>query len=304
MSVITVPTSRFLGQPLTEEDSQSHAFICEVGNVIASIEDGLEYSLGQLACDFEIDEGDYIREKSARQELLRQAASFLLQRPVAGREVVRENLLTFDAVNTFFYDYKSNPPANYSPQGEKPTVKTLQVVNPKEYTKSPTFRAAMCRLVQKVSQTIDQEITEVFQPDAASEPQWNTARTLMLKGLTGFIAQVGYFEGDVMISERQFDYKNAAEYFGLPADEAIVQPAPSAEVEALRRENNRLKLEVETLRRQKARAEEKAISALRYRPSSRGQRSFTSLDEYIENMMSDAVAEGVRQVLAEGKANV
>jgi hypothetical protein len=126
----------------------------------------------------------------------------------------------------------------------------------------------------------------------------------MLKGLTGFIAQVRHFEGDVMIPARQFDYKNAAEYFNVPPAEAIVPASASDEIEALRRENNRLKLEVQSLRRQKARAEEQAISSLRYRPSRRNQRSFSSLDEYIESMMSEAVAEGVRQVLGEGKANV
>src|SRR5688572_24829615 len=91
--------SRFLGQPITDEDTQTFAFIIEVGNLVEGLAENLDYGVGQLAGDFETEPDDYIRISSIRQQLIRQFASFLLQRPVADKEMVREHLLDFEPVN-------------------------------------------------------------------------------------------------------------------------------------------------------------------------------------------------------------
>jgi hypothetical protein len=293
------PISRFFGKPLTKEEGENLFLTFEVGNLVTALDASLDDSLAQFADVLEIDSDDFIRRASARQHLLRHCAAFLLQREVADIELIREHFLDYDVVNAFFGARYDNP-SHFSPSDEKTTALVSQATPSMEYTKSTTFRAAMCRLVEKVSETINQEIAEVSRLSADAKMQPDTARALMLKGLTGFIAQVGHFSGDVMISESQFDYKNAAEYFGLPAGESIAQPVRSAEVESLRRENNRLKLEVETLRRQKARAEEKAMSAFRYRPSSRNQPRYSSIDDMIGDMIRDEIEE----VLGEGVFNV
>lgn len=201
----TVPQSRFLGQPLTQEDVQSKAFILEVSNIVVQIDESLDEGLAQFCDVFEID--DYIRENSAKQQLLQQVCSFLLQRPVAAREVVSTGFLTSEAVDTFFFDFKSNPPAAFSPAGE-----------------------------------------------------------------------------------------------------SVAQLVPNAELEALRKENARLQAELEALRKEKALAEEQAISAMRRRPTRHNHSirryAYPTIDDMISDLMTEAVAEGVRQVLGEGKANV
>jgi hypothetical protein len=158
------------------------------------------------------------------------------------------------------------------------------------------------------------QFADVFDLNYEINPvRWHSARQQLLNQVVAYLLQ-RYVEPTEIIPERLVsdDFKTIDAFFerdghlaqNSPEGEKIVEQTPALtitpEMDALRRENNRLKLEVETLHRQKARAEEKAISALRYRPSSRTQPRYSSIDA----MISDMIREEVEEVLAEGKANV
>jgi hypothetical protein len=90
----------------------------------------------------------------------------------------------------------------------------------------------------------------------------------------------------VTVDSRLFDYDHALEYFtraDSPTDESPVSECYErweleSRIKQLEKENARLR-------------EEQSIAALRYRPSRRVKQMFSTLDEYVENMMRSAVRE-------------
>lgn len=132
--------------------------------------------------------------------------------------------------------------------------------------------------------------------------RWDSARTLVLHHIVAYLLQRPVAP-DEIIAEHHLDGRKAGNYFRHETYTpfAASKPTPkvdnSAELELLRRENARLKLENEALRCEKQLAEEQAIYAMRRRPSSRFGRSYATLDEMVGDMLTNAVADGIRQTL-------
>jgi hypothetical protein len=175
-------------------------------------------------------------------------------------------------------------------------------------------------LVENLAEEIDEAIvgfwdTFDIQPD--DYVRFGSARQILLNLLASFIMQRPVAPSEI-IQEHHFTGKNADAFYKNPenfmyvyssSDESQIIATPAAqanELEALRLENSKLQNEIAALRREKQIAEESAISAMRRRPTRHNSQryAYASLDEMLAGMMTEAVTEGVKIALGQGKANV